>query len=97
MRKTIIILASLAMTTSALATEFPHSKQKQCGIEWKAAKDASEETKKAGWPAYWSTCATRYKATKDTFTKGERKLTADDVIRVQRAMNVDTSGNVNSK
>ncbi len=35
-------------------------RQKQCGIEWKAAK-AAGKTKGTTWPKFWSACNTRLK------------------------------------
>jgi hypothetical protein len=89
MRKTFIIASALtailfALSSPAIAAEFPHSKQKQCGMEWKASTE--RETKSMGWPQYWSQCSKRHNEAKNTFAKQERKLSADDVIRVQKAL-----------
>jgi hypothetical protein len=35
-------------------------RQKQCGVEWKAAK-AAGKTKGTTWPKFWSACNTRLK------------------------------------
>ena len=39
-----------------------HARQKQCGVEWKAAKAAGTVEKGMTWPKYWSACNKRLKA-----------------------------------
>jgi Ni/Co efflux regulator RcnB len=39
-----------------------HERQKQCGVEWKAAKKAGKIEKGMTWPKYWSACNKRLRA-----------------------------------
>jgi len=68
--KTLFTAAALLalISTGALATDFPHSVQKQCGIEWKIQK-TNETIAKAGWSTYLSACAANHKAEGNKFAK----------------------------
>lgn len=57
--------AKTATSTKSKATSgraAMHTRQKQCGAEWKQAKSAGKIEKGMTWPKYWSACNKRLKA-----------------------------------